>query len=58
MNNTDDEQRTASIGLRVRPRLKAELERLAKGERRPLSNYLEVLLEAHVEAKKEGKKRR
>jgi hypothetical protein len=46
------------LSFRIRPSLKAALEQLAKGDRRPLSNYLEVLLEHHVEGKrKEGKKR-
>jgi hypothetical protein len=40
------------------PFLKSELERLARADRRSLASYLEVLLEAHVAAKrKEGKKR-
>ena len=56
--DTDDEQRSAQIGFRVRPSLKAELERLAKQDRRTLASYLEIALEAHVEAKrKEGKRR-
>ena len=56
--DTDDEQRSARIGFRVRPSLKAELERLAKQDRRTLASYLEIALEAHVEAKrKEGKRR-
>jgi hypothetical protein len=54
----DDERRTAAIGIRVKPWVKAELERLAKAERRPLSNYLQVLLEDHVEAKKEEAKKK
>jgi hypothetical protein len=54
----DDEQRTAAIGIRVKPSVKAELERLAKAEHRPLSNYLQVLLEEHIEMKKQEAKRK
>ena len=53
-----EENRTAALSYRVRPSLKAELERLAKVERRNLSQYIELVLEAHVEAKKrEGKRK-
>jgi hypothetical protein len=34
--------------LRVRPGLKAKLEKLAKQDRRTLSAYVEMLLEDHV----------
>ena len=44
------ELRSSSIGLRVRPRLKTELERLAKAANRTLANYIEVTLEAHLAA--------
>jgi predicted HicB family RNase H-like nuclease len=55
-----DEPRSAPLGLRITPRLKAELEALAKADRRTLASYVELALEAHVEAKKQeaGKKRR
>ena len=46
---TDDEQRTAAIGIRTRPSLKAALEDLAKADRRSLAGYIEILLEEHVE---------
>jgi predicted transcriptional regulator len=52
-DNTDDEPRSASIGFRLRPSLKAELERLAREDRRPLSSYIEIALEEYVEAKRE-----
>jgi predicted transcriptional regulator len=52
-DSTDDEPRSASIGFRLRPRLKAELEQLARQDRRALSSYIELALEAHVEAKRE-----
>ena len=35
--------------LRVRPELKAALERLAGNERRSISNYVEIILEEHVQ---------
>jgi hypothetical protein len=46
-----EEIRSAPLGLRVRPSLKAALERLAKEEGRTLANYVERVLEAHVTAK-------
>jgi len=52
-----EELRTAPLGLRIRPSLKAALEALARGARRPLANYIETVLEDHVEATKEGKRR-
>jgi hypothetical protein len=36
--------------LRVRPALKAKLEKLAKQDRRTLSAYVEKLLEDHVKS--------
>lgn len=53
-----DETRTAPLGLRVKPSLKAELEKLAGAERRTLASYIELVLEGHVEAKKRDGKRR
>ena len=40
--------RSAHMNLRVRPALKAKLEKLAKTDRRTLSAYVEQLLEDHV----------
>ena len=40
--------RSAQVNLRVRPALKAKLEKLAKEDRRTLSAYIEKLLEDHV----------
>ena len=40
--------RSAQMNLRVRPALKAKLEKLAKGDRRTLSAYVEKLLEDHI----------
>jgi hypothetical protein len=44
------ETRSASVGLRVKPSLKAALERLARSEERTLNFYIERILEAHVSA--------
>ena len=49
MTMADDEQRTAAIGIRTRPSLKAALEELAKADKRSLASYIEILLEEHVE---------
>jgi hypothetical protein len=42
--------RNAQLNLRVKPTLKAKLERLAKEDRRTLSAYIENLLQDHVES--------
>jgi hypothetical protein len=42
--------RRAQMNLRVRPTLKAKLEKLAKEDRRTLSAYVEKLLEDHVKS--------
>jgi hypothetical protein len=47
------ETRTASVGLRIKPSLKAALEDLARAEARTLNFYIERVLDAHVEAKKQ-----
>jgi hypothetical protein len=41
--------RSATLVLRVRPALKAALEGLATNERRSISNYVEIILEDHVQ---------
>jgi hypothetical protein len=53
------ELRTAPIGLRVKPSLKAELERLSTDANQTLASYIEERLVEHVEStrKKEGKRR-
>jgi hypothetical protein len=53
----EDETKSEQIGFRVRPSLKADLERLARADRRSLASYLEVVLETHVEAKRAEQKR-
>jgi hypothetical protein len=51
------ETRTAPVGLRFTPSLKEALIELARADRRTLASYIELVLEAHVEAKKQdGKK--
>ena len=50
---------TASLSYRIPAALKADLQKLAGADRRKLGPYLQLVLEAHVEAKRqEGKKRR
>jgi predicted HicB family RNase H-like nuclease len=41
--------RSAHMNLRIRPALKAKLEKLAKQDRRTLSAYVEKLLEDYVD---------
>ena len=49
------ETRTAPVGLRFTPSLKVALAELARADRRTLASYIELVLEAHVEAVR-GKK--
>jgi predicted HicB family RNase H-like nuclease len=56
VRNTD-ETRSAPLGLRIRPSLKEQLVAVATEDRRTLASYVELVLEAHVEAKKKGTKR-
>jgi hypothetical protein len=43
--------RTASIGIRVEPRLKAAAERAAADDHRSLASFIEKLMIEHLEAK-------
>lgn len=52
------ETRSASVGLRIKPSLKAALERLARSEERTLNFYIERILEAHVAARRKKGRRR
>jgi hypothetical protein len=53
------ETRTAPVGLRFTPSLNEALVELARADRRTLASYIELVLEAHVEAKRQdGKKPR
>ena len=49
--------KTEQIGFRIEADIKKQLEQLAQDEGRPLSNYLQYVLKAHVEQAKKGKKR-
>ena len=53
------ELRSVPLGLRIKPSLREELDGLAEMDRRTLASYVEIVLEAHVEAKmkQEGKRR-
>ena len=52
-------RRTDPISFRIKAEIKEALRRLAKAENRSLSQYIELALEAHVEAaKKKDSKRR
>jgi len=51
------ETRTAPVGLRFTPSLKEALVELAKADRRTLASYIELVLEAHVDAKRQDGKR-
>jgi predicted DNA-binding protein len=42
--------RNAQLNLRIKPELKAKLEKLAKQDRRTLSAYVEKVLDEHVES--------
>jgi len=48
-------RRTNPISFRIKAEIKLPLERLAREDRRSLSQYIELALEAHVEAVR-GKK--
>jgi len=51
------ERKSESVGLRLRPSLKKALDKLAAADRRPLATYIELALEAHVEAQGSGRKK-
>lgn len=50
-----DDNRTVTLNLRVRPSVKAMLERSAKAERRSMTNLVEKLIEDHAAAQKARK---
>jgi predicted HicB family RNase H-like nuclease len=52
------ETRSAAVGLRIKPSLKAALERLARADERTLNFYIERVLETHVEARRRKGDRR
>ena len=45
-------RRTDPISFRIKAEIKQALERLAKEDKRSLSQYIELALEAHIEARK------
>jgi hypothetical protein len=53
----DRQTRTAPVGLRFTPSLKEALAELAKADHRTLASYIELVLEAHVEAKRHEAKK-
>jgi hypothetical protein len=50
------ETRSAPLGLRITPSLKAALEKAAAEDHRPLASYVEKLLVEHLKAKGRLKK--
>ena len=46
-------RRTDPISFRIKAGIKQDLERLAKEDRRSLSSYIELVLEGHIEGRKE-----
>jgi len=46
------------ISFRIRADIKEALEKLAAADRRSVSSYIELALEAHIEAKKQAGKKR
>lgn len=59
MAKPSDDDRIEALSFRIPSGLKAALQELADTDRRLLSQYVRLALEAHVEAKRkqEGKKR-
>lgn len=45
------------ISFRIRQDIKDALQELAQADRRSLSSYIELALEAHIETKRKSKKR-
>jgi len=52
-----DEIRSIVLNVRLRPSLKAALEKLAAQDKRTLSNFIELILECAVEDADKGKRR-
>jgi hypothetical protein len=50
--------RTSPFSMRLRPEIKDALQKLADADRRSLTNYIELVLEKHVEEATKGKGRR
>lgn len=47
--------KTAPLGLRIEPELKAEIEKLAAADKRSVAQYVELVLQAHVDAQRKAK---
>jgi predicted DNA-binding protein len=52
----EDTSFDSSVSTRCSEEFKQELERLAAAEKRPLSNYVRLILEKHVEELSKSKK--
>lgn len=48
--------KTAALSHRIDPQLKADLEDLARSDDRSLANYVQRILQQHVEAAKKRKR--
>lgn len=48
--------KTAPLGLRIEPELKAEIEKLAAADKRSVAAYVEIVLQAHVDAQRKKSK--
>ena len=47
--------KTLPLSHRLAPELKAKLQKLASADRRSLTNYVEIVLEKHIEAQEKRK---
>jgi hypothetical protein len=52
------ELKTAPLSIRIRPSLKAEIERLAAEDKRPIAQYVEMILEAHCDPERRKERER
>jgi hypothetical protein len=50
------ELKTAPLSIRIRPSLKAAIEQLAEKDRRSVAEFVEIVLEDYVTARKVSKK--
>jgi predicted transcriptional regulator len=50
--------KTAALSIRIEPQLKSDLERLAERDKRSLASYVEIALQAHVDAETKRSKGR
>jgi len=47
--------RTETVTIRLSPKAKADLQKLADDDLRTLSQYIAILIDEHLKAKKKGK---